>query len=734
MSDEQDGAVTPEELEQRLRERVKELTCLYELSRMVENVERPLGETVELLLPKLKVAWRAPEETTCVRIKVGDEVWQTEDFVKPVAVQTAAIPGDDRWPVGEVAVGYLEPWPLLDEGPFLHEERFLINTVARALGNLAKRQRVLEEIQAANQQLEASNQQLRANEQQLQAANQQLRANEQQLQAANQQLRANEQQLQAANQQLRAHEQQLEAANLEVRASEARYRGVLNSLDSGVVVHAADTSIVLANPRACEILGLTLGQMEGKEAIDPQWQFTREDDTTLPLEEYPVMKVLSRGTDLRTMVVGVYRPQHKDKVWVLVNGHPMYNDEGVVEQAIISFTDITRQKVAEEQKHRLQAQLLQAQKMEAIGTLAGGVAHDFNNIITVIKSNVEIALEDEGGDLEAMDEIKEAAQRAGELTRQLLLYSQKQPMNLEPLSLNEVVLVFSSMIRRIIGEDVALHSEFGANLWGIKADRGNLEQVLMNLAVNARDAMADGGDLFVCTSNLTLDEADAALHAEGAPGEYVLLEMRDTGEGIPEDVLERVFEPFYTTKKAGRGTGLGLSVVYGIVQEHGGWIEVTSAEGEGATFRIFIPRTRKKSAAPARVKQLTPENLGLGERILLVEDDPPVLATMTRILDRHGYQVTVATTVAEAEALFAGADEPIDLLLSDVILPDGSGLDMAVKLAGENPELKVLVASGYPGDRFGYEELKKQGLPFIQKPFELGALVGMVRQILDGKA
>ena len=220
MSDKQEGAVTPQELERKLQERVNELTCLYEMSRLMENTERPLGETAELLLPTLKATWQAPQEATCVRITVGEEVWQTDDFAEPVALQTAAIPGEDRWPMGEVAVGYLAPWPTRDEGPFLHEERFLINTVARALGNLVKRQRVLEEVRAANQQLEA----------------------------ANQQLRAHEQQLQAANQQLRAHEQQLQAANHEVRASEARYRGVLNSLNAGVVVHAPDTSILLANP------------------------------------------------------------------------------------------------------------------------------------------------------------------------------------------------------------------------------------------------------------------------------------------------------------------------------------------------------------------------------------------------------------------------------------------------------------------------------------------------------
>jgi two-component system cell cycle sensor histidine kinase/response regulator CckA len=382
--------------------------------------------------------------------------------------------------------------------------------------------------------------------------------------------------------------------------------------------------------------------------------------------------------------------------------------------------------------HRTEEQLRQAQKMEAVGRLAGGVAHDFNNILAVILSYSDLLLDDLGPDDPSRADIQEiaaAGRRAAELTRQLLLFSRQEVLEPRVVDLNGLVAGMDKMLGRIVGEDVAVASMQGASLPTVLVDAGSIEQVIMNLVVNARDAMPSGGKLTIETSNTILDEAYARAHLGAKAGPHVLLAVSDTGIGMDEATRARIFEPFFTTKEKGKGTGLGLSVVFGIVKQSGGSIDVYSEPGKGTTFKVYLPVV---AGAAHKVHSLGPRKIpGGSETILLVEDDVQVRAVAKAALARHGCRVLAASSVGEAVALCETYEGAIDLLLSDVVMPESSGPALAKRLAMLRPRMKILFMSGFTDEAVVRHGLLDGKNPFLQKPFTAETLTRKVRGVLD---
>jgi len=383
-------------------------------------------------------------------------------------------------------------------------------------------------------------------------------------------------------------------------------------------------------------------------------------------------------------------------------------------------------------QRRLEQQLIQAQKMEAVGRLAGGVAHDFNNLLTVILSYSELLLEDrKPGDPERDDieQIRKAADGASQLTRQLLAFSRQQVLEPKVLDINEVLRGTEKLLQRLLGADVRLATRFAADLGQVKVDPGQLEQIVMNLAVNARDAMPDGGRLSIETANVDMDEAYVQIHPTGKAGRYVMVAVSDTGTGMDAETQARIFEPFFTTKEAGKGTGLGLATVYGIVTQSGGFIWVYSEVGHGTSFKVYLPRVdapvdRAAAAAPAAV--------GGSETVLVVEDQAAVRDITRRMLERHGYTVLEAPDGETALRIAAKHHGPLDLLLTDVVMPGLGGRQLAMQLVARRPTLRVLYMSGYTDDAIVHHGILQPGIAYLQKPFTPDILAGKVRAVLDG--
>ncbi len=511
-------------------------------------------------------------------------------------------------------------------------------------------------------------------------------------------------------------------------------RSVLNHLNAGVVAHAADTRIRVCNPMACELLGLTMDQMIGVAALDPQWMFLREDGSPMPLEEYPVSVVLGTRSVLKNLVVGVKRPALDDLVWVLCNGFPVLDEQGELQLAIITFIDITGRKQAEQEREKLEAQLRHAIKMEAIGRLAGGVAHDFNNILTTISGNAELAQMALGPRHPQQEELKAILQgsaRAAELTRQLLSFARKQIIQPRVVQPNKILSQSEKMLRRLIGEDVELVFFPGRDLRNIRSDPGQIDQILVNLAVNARDAMPRGGRLSIETANVTLEDEPYPMGEGPVSGEFVMLAISDDGSGMDAATKEHIFEPFFSTKGAGEGTGLGLSTVYGIVRQNGGIIKVYSEPEQGTTFKIYFPAVLEEAdpiAAPAT--GTVPRG---SETILLVEDDVTVRELARKILSGHGYIVLEAAQADEAILLSQRFSGPIHLLLSDVVMPGINGRELAEQLKADRPQLEALFMSGYTENVIAHHGVLDEGTHFIQKPFTVRSLTLVVRELLDAR-
>jgi signal transduction histidine kinase len=396
--------------------------------------------------------------------------------------------------------------------------------------------------------------------------------------------------------------------------------------------------------------------------------------------------------------------------------------------------DITERKRAEEENKVLQEQLRQSQKMEAVGRLGGGIAHDFNNLLTIIKGYSQLSLLDlnESDPLWGnIQEIQKATQRATDLTRQLLAFSRRQILDLKVLDLNALLKDLDKMLRRIIGEDIELLTLLAGDLGRVKIDPGQIEQVVLNLAVNARDAMPSGGKLTIETANLELDEKYAETHMGVTPGHYVRLSVSDTGAGMSQQVKEKIFEPFFTTKEKSKGTGLGLSMVYGIVKQSSGNIWVYSEPGHGTTIKIYLPRVEEDlDTLHGRDKtDFLPKGR---ETVLLVEDEPSVRDLAHRLLNQQGYKVLEAANGEEALRVVQEHNgEEIHLLLTDVVMPQMGGKELAEKLKTLRPDIKVLYTSGYTDDAIVHQGILEHGTYFLQKPFSLKTLSHKVREVLD---
>jgi PAS domain S-box-containing protein len=397
--------------------------------------------------------------------------------------------------------------------------------------------------------------------------------------------------------------------------------------------------------------------------------------------------------------------------------------------------DITVGKKAEEEKAKLEAQLQQAQKMESVGRLAGGVAHDFNNMLGVILGHTEMAMENmdpaEAPLRGNLEEIRKAAERSANLTRQLLAFARKQTVAPKVLDLNETVVSMLKMLRRLVGEDINLVWLPGAELYQIKVDPSQVDQILANLCVNARDAIGGVGKLTIETANSTFDDDYCATHADAVPGEYVKLAVTDDGCGMDKATQERIFEPFFTTKGVGKGTGLGLATVYGIVKQNSGFINVTSEPDKGTTFEICLPRHVTVKTGPAQAEPLSVPVARGRETILVVEDEPAILDMTKTMLERLGYTVLTASTAREAIRLADAHVGVIHLLMTDVVMPEMNGRDLAKSLLTSYPALKRLFMSGHTADVIARHGVLEEGVHFIQKPFSKKDLAAMVREVLE---
>jgi two-component system cell cycle sensor histidine kinase/response regulator CckA len=498
--------------------------------------------------------------------------------------------------------------------------------------------------------------------------------------------------------------------------SEANHRLLFETIPTPLWVYDGETSAFLTvNEAAVQRYGYSREEFLGMTLKDIR-----------PPEDIPPLRDQSAPSAEGFSDAEAWRHRKKDGtvIDVEISRHPLLFAGRPAVLAVAH--DVTRSK-------SLESQLIQAQKMEAIGRLAGGIAHDFNNLLTAIFGSADFLLLDTGADdprREDVLEIKKAAERAAGLTRQLLAFSRKQVMATQVLDLNGVVAGVEQMLRRLIGEDISFRTLLAPDLGAVRADPGQLEQVIMNLAVNARDAMPRGGKLTIETLNKDLDEAYAQEHVPVATGRYVMLAVSDTGVGMDDRVKAHLFEPFFTTKEKGKGTGLGLAMVYGIVKQSGGYIWAYSEPGRGTTFKIYLPRVQAP-ADPVTPRSMLPVSLKGSETVLVVEDEVAVRNVIRRVLETNGYVVLVASDGQEALRLANEHRGPIRLLLTDVVMPGMSGRELADRLALVRQEAKVLYLSGYTDDAIVQHGVLESGIAFLQKPFTPQGLARRLREVLD---
>ncbi len=490
--------------------------------------------------------------------------------------------------------------------------------------------------------------------------------------------------------------------------------------DYAMLVVGPDGVVATWNAGAQRLKGYAADEIIGKSFSC----FYAPDEVAAGKPARDLATALARG---RTAEEGWRLRKDRTRFWASAVLTPLYDAAGVH----VGFAKVTRDLT---EWRRLEEQFRQAQKMEAVGRLAGGVAHDFNNVLSVILSYAE-AIEDGLGPDEPMRadvaEIRRAGDRAAQLTRQLLAFSRRQVLDARVLDLSQAVAAMGNMLRRVLGAGISLTTLLATELWSVKADAGQIEQVVMNLAVNARDAMPKGGRLTLETENAELDEEYARLHHDLEPGSYVMLAVSDTGTGMDKETLARIFEPFFTTKETGRGTGLGLATVFGIVKQSGGHIWVYSEPGRGTTFKIYLPKVSGAADAHPSVRP-PPESVGGTETILLVEDDEQVRTVACGILRRNGYVVLEAPNAGEAILICEEHGAKIHLLLSDVVLPRMSGGQLAERLLTSRPEMKVLFMSGYTDDAILQHGVLDSGVSYLQKPITQGMLTRKVREVLNG--
>ena len=516
------------------------------------------------------------------------------------------------------------------------------------------------------------------------------------------------------------------AADQALRVSEDFNRRIIEGVPCGIIQVSLEGAILKANSVAQNVLGLTFDELSRRFVADFESETFWEDGSVCAAQDHPVSKCLATHQPQPATTIGVRRADGR-MAWGIFTAIPVSDPEtGQMTGAVVTFLDIT------ERKH-LEEQLRQSQKMEAVGRLAGGIAHDFNNLLTAMIGYSELLLGrlEVGNPMqEELEEIKKAGERAAALTRQLLAFSRKELLQPQVLDLNALVANIDKMLRRLISEDIELVTIFGPRLERVEADPAQLEQMVINLVVNARDAMPRGGKIVIETMNLELDEAYAHQHVAVSPGRYVMLAVSDVGCGMDAETLKHIFEPFYTTKHHAEGTGLGLSTVYGVVKQSGGNIWVYSEVGRGTTFKIYLPQVnevvdvRKTEAVSTAVA-------GGTETVLLAEDEKLVRKFVRSILEKNGYTVLEAHHGSEALRVALQHPGPIHLLLTDMVMPLMDGKLLAQRMVGLRPGIRVLYMSGYSENAVVHHGVLESGTAFIEKPFTVETLARKVREALD---
>jgi two-component system cell cycle sensor histidine kinase/response regulator CckA len=485
------------------------------------------------------------------------------------------------------------------------------------------------------------------------------------------------------------------------------WENTFDTIGDAITIHDHEMNIIRANAAAQTIIGRPLSEIVSQKC------YLLYHGTTCPPTECASCQTLKSG---HPSITETYEP-HLDK-YLELKAYPRFDKNNKLNGMIHIVRDISQRKMAEEEQHQLQAQLIQSQKMEAIGQLAGGVAHDFNNLLTGIIGYVGLAREQVAADLPAHEDLTETldlAKRAASLTRQLLAFSRRQILEPDSVNINNLVQDMSKLLQRLIGEDITLSFQPTPDIGQVFADPGQIEQVLVNLAVNSRQAMPNGGNLTITTSEVVLGETESNLRQVIVPpGSYIRLSIADTGIGIDKKIQQQIFDPFFTTKEVGIGSGLGLSTAYGIIKQHNGFIWVESEPGQGATFIIYLPVSESVEES---------EELGRNFRmvtsptILVVEDDAAVLQVMQRMLQNLGYKAMTALGPDEAEEIFLNNRDEISLLLTDVILPLRNGKELFKRLHQQNPSMAVLYMSGHTQDIIIQKGILGKDFPFIKKPF-----------------
>jgi PAS domain S-box-containing protein len=517
-----------------------------------------------------------------------------------------------------------------------------------------------------------------------------------------------------------------QAAEEALKESEAKYRLIVENQTDLVVKVDADGRILFVSPSYCETFGRTEQELLGSHFM-PQ---VHEEDRSATAEALKKLRQPPHTSyvERRAMTRSGWR-------WFGWAEKALLDEEGKVSAVIRVGRDVTERKRMEAERRKMEAQFRQAQKMESVGRLAGGVAHDFNNMLSVILGYTDMALLK----LTARDpiyhdlcEVKSAAKRSADLTRQLLAFARKQAIAPQILDLNETVAGMLKMLARLIGEDIKLIWQPGADLEPVKMDPAQVDQILANLAVNARDAIDGQGRLTIQTGMAEFDEHFCSQHRGAVPGSYVMLAVGDDGCGMERETLERLFEPFFTTKEVGKGTGLGLATVYGIVKQNQGFITVASEPGQGTTFTIYLPR-REAAAAAAEEPPAPVEEATGTETVLLVEDEEALLRFSRILIERLGYTVLAASSPHQAIRLGEEHDGEIHLLVTDVVMPEMSGRDLWKKIKALRPEIRCLFMSGYANSAIVHRGVLDQGVHFLQKPFSTEALSAKLREALSAR-
>jgi PAS domain S-box-containing protein len=506
-----------------------------------------------------------------------------------------------------------------------------------------------------------------------------------------------------------------------LRLTESGFRSMIEDAPYGIFRAATDGGLLRANP--------ALQKMLAYEKLDELLKANLDREIFRNPADFQRLKELLDSADEFKDVEMELKRRDGTPITVRCTGRRVQEEHQGVPCFDVFAEDVTERRI-------LERQLRMAGKMEAVGRLSGGIAHDFNNLLGVIIGYSQVLkrrLDPGNALLEHAEEIEKAGQRAASLTRQLLAFSRQQILTPSILNLNDLVLDMAKMLPRLIGEDIAVSTSLCADLGMVKADQGQIEQVIMNLAVNARDAMPEGGKLRIETNNVELDQAYSWKHAGAKPGHYVMLAVIDSGVGIAAETLAHIFEPFFTTKEVGKGTGLGLATVYGVVKQSGGYIWVDSEPGQGASFQIFLPRVEEAVTTMVAITPLA-ETIGGSETILLVEDAEALRKLTQSLLECHGFRVLVAQNGEEAIQVEAQHSGRINLLLTDVVMPGMNGRVLTERLLPKQPAMRVLYISGYTDSFIAGHGVLERGVVLLHKPFTEDALIRKVREVLDSRS